>query len=299
MTPEGHPSHFYKYTSAHVGQLVLGNHRLRWNSPLNYNDPFDCHFPMGFNFHLAQYREQAIERVLGSILGEAEPVFATHTLMGVMMAGLRNIRHEVSHDEIRSEMTAGIDECIEKFNDGFASEAANWRAQLPTYRILCVCEAVDNLLLWSHYADQHKGVVFQLECLKELDVPLLLAKPVIYSPLAPSIATAEEWIDVLAGLRETKTAKEYFHELFHTKSILWQTEKEWRVSSFAKADEPGLFSDYPFHPPELSRMYLGCRISAVDRTQLIRLATSEFAHVEVYQAVQNERTYGLTFDRIR
>ena len=95
------------------------------------------------------------------------------------MAGLRNIRHEVSHDEIRSEMTAGIDECIEKFNDGFASEAANWRAQLPTYRILCVCEAVDNLLLWSHYADQHKGVVFQLECLKELDVPLLLAKPVI------------------------------------------------------------------------------------------------------------------------
>ena len=37
----------------------------------------------------------------------------------------------------------------------------------------------------------------------------------------------------------------------------------------------------------------------MDRTQLILLATGEFAHVEVYQAVQNERTYGLTFDRIR
>ena len=69
--------------------------------------------------------------------------------------------------------------------------------------------------------------------------------------------------------------------------------------SFARRGESGLFSDYLFSAREISRAYLGCRMPESDRAELLSLASGELAHVEFYQASQNERRYGLTFSRIR
>lgn len=96
-------------------------------------------------------------------------------------------------------------------------------------------------MLWSLYAEEHKGVVFQFDCIKELDVPLLVAKPVIYADEPPEMATAAEWIDVLCGVRPLPEANDYWHLLMHTKSTVWREEKEWRVVSTARPYDYGLF----------------------------------------------------------
>jgi hypothetical protein len=36
------PGRFFKYATANVGKINLRTQTIRWNSPLNYNDPFDC-----------------------------------------------------------------------------------------------------------------------------------------------------------------------------------------------------------------------------------------------------------------
>ena len=34
---------FYKYMSAETARIILANRRLRWSSPILFNDPFDIH----------------------------------------------------------------------------------------------------------------------------------------------------------------------------------------------------------------------------------------------------------------
>ena len=278
---------------------MLRNQTIRWNSPLNYNDPFDCYFSMGFNFHLAQFREQAINRLVNTLLGADEPAFELSNPLALGYSKLRKIRTKLSEEEIRREIIAGIDESIEIFTAGFVQEEKRWRSELGRYRLLCVCEEPDNILLWSHYADEHKGVVFQFDCLKEIDAPLLAAKPVIYADEPPTIATPEEWIEVLCGLRSPPAAPTYWHQLMHTKSTVWKEEKEWRVVTTARHYDHGLFEDTNFDPREISRMYFGCRISAEDRRELLELASGSFAHLEVYEAAQNPRSFGICFKRIK
>jgi hypothetical protein len=159
--------------------------------------------------------------------------------------------------------------------------------------------AGDNLLLWSHYADVHQGVAFQFECIKELDVPLLVANPVTYSSEPPAMATVDEWLHAMLGLRAFDPTKDIWHRLTHTKSDIWKEEKEWRVVTYARPNETGTFSDTPFYPREISRILLGCKILEEDKNDFLKLATGPFAHVEVFRAYQKPRSYGLDFRRIK
>src|SRR3546814_10709392 len=63
---------------------------------------------------------------------------------------------------------------LEKFSDELA-------AHMQHGRTFCLTENINNVVLWSHYAEAHKGVGFKLRVLDDLVHPFLLAKPVTYS----------------------------------------------------------------------------------------------------------------------
>jgi hypothetical protein len=293
-----HPKFFFKYASASVGKINLSTQTIRWSSPLKYNDPFDSHFGFGFNFDLALYHDRVAEKVMEVLTGDQPPKFAPTNPLSDPYSILRASVGSFSKSDLRKEVDLAVSESIERFTAAVAEETTLWRANLKRLRILCVCEQNSNLLLWSHYADEHKGVVFQFECIDELDVPLLAAKPVIYADTPPNMATPEEWIDIMCALLPLPLAKDHWHELMHTKAEVWKEEKEWRVITEARAYDQGSFEDTPFDPKEISRMFLGCRISKEDREDLLALINGPFAHVEAYQAVQNPRSFGLHFTKI-
>ena len=62
----------YKYTKANVAKTVLATRRLRWSSPLLFNDPFDVTQELRLNFDEHGLNAAVTERVAW-LIEHAEP----------------------------------------------------------------------------------------------------------------------------------------------------------------------------------------------------------------------------------
>jgi len=62
---------------------------------------------------------------------------------------------------------------------------AKLRANFERYGVFCTSTRKDNLLMWSHYCDHHRGAVIEISPSAEKDSALLVSKPVAYSAERP------------------------------------------------------------------------------------------------------------------
>lgn len=104
-------------------------------------------------------------------------------------------------------------------------------------------ETQRNLLMWAHYASQHKGVCigYSTELLKDGDEDMLMK--VNYD----SVLYEQEYLDALEGSTEfdSEIINELCNRLFTTKSNDWSYEKEHRyVSTCESANRTIVHSPY-------------------------------------------------------
>jgi hypothetical protein len=294
-----HPTHFFKYYTAVVAKIVLATGRVRWSSPALFNDPFDCYFSLEPKFDLAACRDEHRDRFLDVIFQEQEPAFVSENPIVPQIRELRKMARRKSRGEMATRFDVVYPAIVKGIEALSREEREVWERQSRDYRLFCVCEIKDNLLLWSHYTACHTGVAFQFECIEELDVALLAALPVIYADDAPGVAGKNEIIEYSLGLRGVEPAPNLWKQLVTTKARGWEYEKEWRVITKRRDYENEGYEDFRFVPREISKVFLGCRIRAEDKDDILRLLTGPFGHVEVYQAKQNPKMYRLDFERVR
>ena len=127
----------------------------------------------------------------------------------------------------------------------------------------CLCTSYKNRLMWSHYADSHKGFCIEYDFSKPEDEVLSkLPLPVFYSenrPLVPwkaaidnSVENMEEaYAEIMMGLL--------------TKDKEWEYENEWRILI-------GATEDSEFKMPRVSCIYLGASIEKENRDKVIAIA---------------------------
>ena len=156
-----------------------------------------------------------------------------------------------------------------------------WRSWIPDFRILCLTESPGHSAMWFHYADQYKGAVLEFNCNDELDSAWLAAQPVTYPAANPEIFEADGWAKLIMMPNEL-AVKTIFRVAEYTKSRDWSYENEWRLASYKRPDDTGLFTDYKFDPGELSSIYLGPLISPADKDSLIAVAT-KYSHIRIYE----------------
>src|ERR1700722_18709278 len=178
-----HPAHFFKYCTANTAKIVLATQKVRWNSPLNFNDPFDCYFSPEPKFDVLKMAQKKRERLLDLVSQDKEPDFDLQNPYVNDLLTMRNHAKSMPREQAREKLgtifdEVGSDNGLENL---FFSWRERWKKMMADFRLLCVCEANNNLLLWAHYTNNHMGAVFQFECIAELDVPLLAAQRVIYS----------------------------------------------------------------------------------------------------------------------
>lgn len=114
--------------------------------------------------------------------------------------------------------------------------------------LLCFSGSWENPVLWSHYADKHRGV-----CLG-FDVPDQLLTPVIYTDKPMKIARDR-------ASNRPKLSEEFMNGLLRTKFADWKYEDELRlfVQLDHKTAESGLYF-YPFSQDfSLQEVILGPR----------------------------------------
>lgn len=93
--------------------------------------------------------------------------------------------------------------------------------------IICFCEENDNMLMWSHYADFHKGfcVGYNLDSIGQLlnkDVKIKRFQNVSYTN-----SINIDWEALQDSSNEAYWCE--LSKLLTTKSVDWSYEKEWRI----------------------------------------------------------------------
>lgn len=120
--------------------------------------------------------------------------------------------------------------------------------EISQYGVVCYSSDYINNLLWSHYADNHKGMCLVFN-VPEKKVPNL--RKVSYSKNFP-----------LVGITEKPEIYKEIIKVVTTKSIDWSYEKEYREILNMK----NILNDYP---GELTEIIFGCR-TPFDDIQIVR-----------------------------
>ena len=249
---------------------VLQRRRLRWSSPILFNDPFDVPRELSFGISPEEI-VRACSRRLASLV--EQPPEDTSDLEPKVRMIVEIVKRGITA-ELRTEMLAGLADVAETHRpSGKAMEEFRlmWRELIPDFRILCLTESPAHAAMWYHYADQYNGVVIELRCDDALDSGWLAAKPVTYPTGKPAVYSADGWATYLTT-EKSLALQRMLQDATFTKAPDWSYEKEWRVTSFKGPLDTGPFTDYLLNPSEVAAIYFGPRMAPSDRAALLKMA---------------------------
>lgn len=303
MTTEKYPrhdrTHFYKYTSARTAKTILQKKTFRYSSPILFNDPFDVQTELLFDFDISILPKLVIEEIERVVLSKTDIPINEHQGWGQAVAMLRD--KVKKHGYKKAEIRALLEPIIKVLGDLLENTRRNynrvWKDFLPRLRVFSISEVKDSVLMWSHYADYHTGVVFELGVLPDIDNPLCVADPIVYVHKPPVFHTAEEWINEILGSEMIDQNKLYW-QYARAKGDIWSYEREWRVWDLLPEAKSNLYSDYPLKDKELQQVYFGCRIKEQDKAEIISLSKNVNSQVLFFQAKKLSDIYGLEFVEI-
>lgn len=98
----------------------------------------------------------------------------------------------------------------------------SFKKMRTTTGISCLSESEDSLLMWAHYANNHRGICVEYELIE-------INKQLGFSPV-PVIYSAER-ADFSSIAQDTveKDITKVFITSLTSKSLEWSYEKEWRI----------------------------------------------------------------------
>ena len=287
---------FYKYTTAKTTEIILATRKLRWSSPLQFNDPFDVTQELRLNFEEAKLAKVLGEE-LATLIEKGEVASVDHpnvTALLLFMSHMPPDARQATAQKLRLESGTAAPGLIQAFR----ALKELWRNMVPTFRILCLSELHDVMPMWLHYADTYRGVVLEFEALDETDSSFLVARPIKYQDSLPAIADPQVWARCMLG-QATLSLPDLFTEYQYVKTNQWGYEREWRIVSMARPGETGRFADYSFHPRELAGIYFGPKYPLEQRPNLLALLTHGLEHVRVHEAMTDNVEAKFNFREIR
>ena len=286
---------FYKYLAACTAQIVLVSRKLRWSSPVLFNDPFDIHADT-LQFDGVELQRALMEEISSLLRNPDNALVADPRLRHMLDHALQ------STPEHRAAMAAVTEE-YEPFVPDPAKDSLQelkrvWGDMVPNMRVLCLSEVKDLTAMWAHYAANATGVVLQFEGVDRLDSPFLVARQVTYDDSPPAITRAREWARLMIRSPDWQNDMSFFDDYEHTKTAEWESEREWRISSMKRKGETGLYSDYPFKERELSAVYYGWKCAEDDRAAIDSLLSHGLDHVKTFNTYPDPATRRYTFKEV-
>jgi hypothetical protein len=256
------PSSLFKYqslTSPHTIDNL--QKRLIWFSkPEKLNDPFDCATPYLIDLDVT----------------EDELLSAYKQMRRLAKDGVsKEIAEEIQTRYFSEGKTT------QRFKDDYPKFVIGLMDRSPrTYEkigIACFSEEPDNILMWSHYSNGHKGICLEFDTKY---VPLnesYKVRRVQYKKNYPVIKLIALISKTL--LRPTPLL---------TKSIKWKYEKEWRLLS-----EHG-DTAITYEARALKAIYFGCTISKEDIGRILKLPAKSAPRL--YQMKRSEKAFKLEYE---
>ena len=267
------PEIFYKYTSANTTKIILETGKLRWSSPLLFNDLNEFKRMPEFFPSVEEDWEKFI-RTLIDIDCEPEKhdlsKFSDRILFILSTISLlKNITQ--SKEEIYQDLSISIPIRQDEITGSLRSIVN--QLDLETARVLCLTTEFDNEVMWAHYAESHTGCVLGFRKTSNLENPLQEAREINYTKQPASIGTG---LGFLLYGNNYELRKKTTNAIFFSKSSGWAYENEWRVLTWRPNEKGCKFGDYVFYPEELESVTFGSRISSYFKSEITRIISNKY-----------------------
>lgn len=255
------PKRFFKYRHAvgdaamYLERTVLHN-EIYFAPASSFNDPFDCTVcfaeDIGTDEDLMENyiylaRKHGPAMTDAELRADAEQMIADPT---------RNPRNQTVRNTIQDEHA---------------------RIVRATTGIYCVSEIPDDILMWSHYADHHRGVCLEFDGQAKL---MQHAKRVTYANDRPQIAQHDSNVVKL-------------EKGFLTKSMHWKYEREWRLIRYTQG--PGIET---FRPENLTGIIVGSQASMKVIRLVCKLNKARGVPLKLHKASTNRSTFTVDIQEI-
>ncbi|MFZ4126331.1 MAG: DUF2971 domain-containing protein, partial [Rickettsiales bacterium] len=280
----------YKYVDAKAAEAIIESQKFRWGTPSHFKDPFDFNFNVMGKFNAdnetKKFMREARTMVANPYFEEVEvhPV-----IKGLVMAIKRE--EESKRKTLYATLENNIRAKYRKLED--IAKNINWECGEFTRRIGIFCSSAthDNLAMWTHYADNHAGIVIKIKTFRN-NAPNEFAnvKPVKYKNTLPSVINHE--LLKLAVPNEEPVASKVYEDFVYTKSLDWAYEQEFR--SIRKIDKEG-FENVSFNPLAIDGVYLGANMNMQSRQNITKRLDKFLPHVEIVQCRRNQDEYKLDY----
>jgi hypothetical protein len=156
--------------------------------------------------------------------------------------------------------------------------------------VICLSRCSLGYLLWSHYADSHRGCAIGVNVWHECLSRALFNGRVVYAEERPTW----DWCADDQGF------KNQMIESVRTKSDVWDYEREYRLAfPLTELQQHGGRFFVTLHPQAVRRVIFGEQMEPefMDRIESL-LRSPDFAHVGRFQAQRDSRTYSLCLSRL-
>lgn len=288
------PQFLYKYRAANEDAFNnLENDTVWLNKPARYNDPFE--FAQFIDFQRvgeiveAKHLDELINRFMTDKDKLPEAVIENAKSS---KSPLRELTRAFM--EKNGKTSAEIDEFINIMEKAMEHQhkkliGDSIRTMQEQMKTCSFCESPEQLLMWSHYADHHRGFCVQYD-LSKWSKQELRAKslyPVRYE---------SEIYDATTHIINSITKKD-FNNLYSfisgaTKSKEWEYEREWRlINNVGPSFEPQNFSMRC-----QSRVYLGHRIDNINKGKIIEICKNR--KLEVFETHLSVSQYHIEFKQV-
>ncbi|WP_349918186.1 DUF2971 domain-containing protein [Aeromonas veronii] len=255
----------YKYIPFGVDKLslnIITKGTIKFTCPLDFNDPFDC-----------------------------QPLVSTdllHETRGFKKAELLLLEQNYNYFELKLKRDEIISKLKRRIKSGdFISEL------LKGVGVLSLSRQYDNALMWSHYADYHKGFVVGFRYSKPEDLQEYVEDPIAESLIPYKVEYSKD------KPVYTLSSNDFDMSVLLTKDDIWKYEAEERA--FTCGEKPGIY-EYD-RAKRLHCVIAGAKISKDDLTLLknaVQQASKELGRkIKFKQAKLSEKTYDLEFVDIK
>lgn len=285
---------FYKYQrldERNYAILNLKNHELHFNHPTKFNDPFDC--KMNYIYH--GRIEDWIKFIMKTGCDEekAKEILSFQVSEGFLEKDGEHIILDPTNNKYRDQRNHLLHGDFHRKN-------------LPL--VTCFSELSTNILMWSHYADNHQGIClcFKTKTIKNehiicLDSNLLIpVKGVEYSEDAPSV------FNMFDSDRDSSISK-----FLLTKYSGWDYENEYRVlididkfkpNNLTKYDDQTCRGMMNYDKKDLEGIIFGMKISLQNAKSVYDVVCKEYSDegidINLYQAKAIQGKYALQIEAI-
>ncbi len=237
---------------------VLIDSQLYFSTPIQLNDPFDS--KITFDYKASEDKKK------------------------IKLKELYRARYP---DAPAYEVNKKVREVIKQKKHLHMDSFGDQNAYNEKFGICCFTKKNNNILMWSHYADSHKGICYIFNH-KKNDMFWGSAHEIKYRNKYPFFKyyyfnTEEVIVDILL-----------------TKYIDWKYEEEWRLVAFPKqinqAKQPGLI---PFDSTSLLGVILGAKISDKDKNLVFKVNEERKKPVQIYQARTILEKYQIAIEEVK